>query len=549
MPFTTDEVALQLKNQHPELQKLDNKTLIAEIVKRRPDVAGEILDYEAPGAIEPNAGLPIGGFEGGMMNSITKPLAGGAGLVAGAIKETPTSTFLTKYANSPEADDESAMGKDLGNAAQYYMAPNALAKLRAIPALANAPWLRALLGAVVEGGKANVVSGWQGAGTGERTLQSIIGGAGGAMSQIGKPLAEGAAKSFTRAVGADAPMVEKVTEIAPDAIRSGVRGTRKQMGAMVAERLPGAEAEQVAASSSKAPLDLSPASDALRTSAEMAGPGLHPTLNQEEITMLREVVDSPMFKNLKPTAQKNVLESFAKQLNLGKGADVLQVLKESESAHKVLEGGVFVKSDMLSDAAQGIDDFQAAHGGTAPLDRTVRYRQGLGDLGQPGQKAMPSTDPTLSREVARTAAERLNDVLHDMGNPATKRLADADKNFSQLKTLDSTLRDALSKDVSQIMREHFTKYVIGRLVVGGVVGGTVGGIRGGSGRSTLEGVAGGAALAGMMNTALWNSVSASAKLRIADAINAGQFDRAASIFEAATATSRKRGGLPAAPED
>lgn len=552
MAYTTDEVALRLKTEHPELRSLDNKTLVREIVARRPEAREQIIDFDDPPTVgtKPNPAPWEGGFSNGVMNSITKPLVGGAALLASQWRETPETTAATKYANTPEQDDEAALGKDLGNAAQYAI-PTPLAELRAIPALKNAGWLRAAIAAAMEGGKSNVISGAQGDTGGHRALQTVVGAAGGAMSQAGSGLEAGATKSFARAVGAEPAMVEKVREIAPDMIRNeGIRGTRASMGAQVAEKLPGASAEQVAASADTTPLDLSPASTALGVKAAEVGPGLYPILNEEEIKMLREVVDSPMFKNLKPTAQQSVIESFNKQLNLPRGTDLLTTIRESESAHEVLNGGVFAKSDMLSEHADQLDAFSAAHGGKVPLDRVVRYRQALGDAGQPGARQMPSQDPTLNRETARIAAEKLNTVLHDMGNAPTARLAAADQRFSQIKTLDGVLRDSLSKDVSAVNREHFTKYILGRLAIGGVLGGGLGAAgSGGNPSKTLEGVAGGAALAGMTNTALWNSMSAGAKLRIADAINAGHFDRAVAIFEAATSATSERGGLPRAPED
>lgn len=558
--YTSEELAFRLKSEHPELREIDNATLVREVVARRPEVAEQIVDFDNGAA---------GGPSIGAMNTPRDLEDFRADQTAGS---RSSEQFQERYPDTKTTDVLKGVGKsvantahgvlslvgggnvipqayrepnraerpsfNMGNAAQF-MAPSGAARLLAIPALQKAPWLvRMLAGAVPEGAKAAGIAKLQGQTDRGIMMEGAVGAAGGAMLSRAPNLRSAARENIVRAFNTPPNRQAHVQEIAEDAIEDGIIGTSKSLKETVEGRKKAAGARIQAMEEDPTPTWPFGVSRNLREKAQREGLAVPDSPEAFDLHLMRSEVYRLEQQGL---SRAQAIERVAKDWDLPPGFfEPTLPLRETQSVKNLRENPPPLAQELRGNADE-LDDLTHMHKGYPPFGQLLRLRQTWqGVYNRSPLAARPA--PTAQGGMLSKGA--LNEgALHENTIPG-RALKSADRQYEVYKTLDDVLQNNLNREVTGTRLTRFAHYVTGRalpLIVGGAGGYAV------SGKNYIAGLGAALALERLSSSTLWNTMSATAKVEMAKAIEKGQFDTAIRIFEGAIA--KQGSGLPPAPSE
>lgn len=469
--------------------------------------------------------------------SLTDVMTGGKGQIGTKDRRRQNIEALRKRF----LDTGGNLGEETGMAVEQlaeFFLPSGAAKIASIPGMAKAPWLLKMLGgAALEGGKSAGLEAAHGGDVGDVIEGGLIGGAGGGlMNTPVRKIMNSAGRSLARAVGATSNEVPDVVKVADQALEEGIGvGTRRQLGGRIDAKEAAAAQRQIAAADQLGDVEVGPIRQRLEKVGQSQGPNIpSPSLTRIEVEQISAGLQQ--MQGMPKSVQQAVFQAFK---------TTPQEFEQARAAYKLGPGtGYNQFRETVREQSGDLVDLSKALGGggdSIPGRELVKHRQIIRDPSFETRVAGNRLPP--SKEGLENVRREISEAVHDPLLKGGSEMAAADKQFHTWKTLKTSIDGALGKDVSRTNQNHLLKYILGRSLMGTLVGSGVTAKTG----SWQAGALSGATVAALGNTAIWNSLSAATKFKVAKAVNSGNFELAVKLFEAGA--SGAASGLPQAPED
>lgn len=293
------------------------------------------------------------------------------------------------------------------------------------------------------------------------------------------------------------------------------------------------------------------ASDALQSSAEKnIDTALHPTKNANKALTADKIapglaergVVATSLKDLQAQAEAKRAE-YGEQINaiFDQHADagtklsaqpILEKLEQEKQAYVV--DGVPINPayvDRVAAMQKQIEQVSAANGGDIPLASLRRIRQihdEIVDKSRGGFALPPDAQSAVS------ASKTYGDAIRSTFADNVPELADANREYSFWANTDKVVSDSLLRKTGQ--RSPLTTKVMQG--IGAFIGHHIAGTEG-----AIVGAYAGGKLAQLKGSTLWNTLSANAKMRVADLLDAG--DEAGARAVAQNPANQTRAAAPA----